>query len=49
MNEFDNLTLIRTDYDSCPRRGNLEIQYLEDDQGNETIYTVNQDGEEWVE
>lgn len=49
MLDDENLKLIRTNYESCYRRGNLEINVYEDENGNEITHTINQDGEEWVD
>lgn len=49
MDELENMKLIKTEFESCPHRGNLEISTYEDEHGNETTHTVNQDGEEWID
>lgn len=49
MDEFEDCILLRTNYESCYRRGNLEINFYEDPKGNIIIHTINQDGEEWLD
>lgn len=49
MEIMEGCTFISQSYESCWRRGNLEISLFEDENGNIIRHIMNHDGEEWIE